>query len=132
MRMWSHALNGYVDVAPENYNAFCEANVLAYEEKTRQRNRNHAQAALDYWDERTYTQYANHYTKVYRSTRPFDGIDPKKWPNTYQTAMLLYYNPEWHRMTTLVADPEEPRGQTQSGSSEKEKANDNCSRACGY
>jgi hypothetical protein len=43
--------------------------------------------------------------RVYTPYRPFDGVDRKKWPQTFSTLMLFFYGPEWHSMTRWVETP---------------------------
>ena len=37
--------------------------------------------------------------KPYRAYKPFDGVDPKRWPETHRTLMLFFYGGEWYSMT---------------------------------
>lgn len=56
------------------------------------------------WDDEEWEYAYGYGSYEYKPYRPFDNLDRKKWPSTFRTLLLFYYNPEWHRMTKWVSD----------------------------
>jgi hypothetical protein len=65
-----------------------------------------------YWQCVNFKGYpTQNYSYEYKPAKPFDGLDRKKWPHTFITLMLFYYNPEWYKMTRWVSDYTPFKGQ---------------------